>query len=139
MKTITLRELQKMGRMTYSVKDASIRGVKTIDILDVKVGDELVLDNQFVKVIEGQEQSYESEKLIRAIDILDRKGIDKIYIYYNNELLLCGDLTEIVPVCGTDLFNKYCRVDGVYPYSEGLCADSFKGLYADIVLLEDEL
>lgn len=54
MKTITLRELQKMGCMTYSVKDDSVRGIKTIDVSDVKVGDELVLDNRFVKVIEDK-------------------------------------------------------------------------------------
>lgn len=54
MKTITLKKLQEMGCMTHSVKDDSVRGIKTIDVSDVKIGDEIVLDNRFVKVVENK-------------------------------------------------------------------------------------
>lgn len=51
MKTITIDDLKKMGVDTMSVKDNSSRGYSTKYIGDIKIGDKVILDNHFVKVI----------------------------------------------------------------------------------------
>lgn len=48
-RTISIKELTST---TYSLKDNSPRGVKTIRKDDVKIGDYIVIDNYFTLVIE---------------------------------------------------------------------------------------
>lgn len=62
-KEITLSQLQdkiKQGITTMTVKDNSPRGAKDILTKDVKAGDEVVLDNHFVKVV-GHNLSEQSD------------------------------------------------------------------------------
>lgn len=52
-KTIKIKEIQEMaknGINTFSKKDDSPRGCKTILANDVKIGDKVVIDNYFVLV-----------------------------------------------------------------------------------------
>lgn len=71
--------------MTYSVKDDSVRGIKTIDVSDVKVGDELVLDNRFVKVIEDKKmKTYRAElEDDNFVIILADNDCDAMSEYFN--------------------------------------------------------
>jgi len=49
-RTITINELMKKAD-TFSVKDNSVRGIKTVDKKEVKIGDKVVLDNYFTLVV----------------------------------------------------------------------------------------
>lgn len=52
--TITMQEVKSIiekGINTFSVKDNSPRGCKTIFANDVKIGDKIVIDNYFHEVI----------------------------------------------------------------------------------------
>lgn len=51
MKTITIDDLKNMGVDTMSVKDNSVRGFCTKYTSDVKIGDQVIIDNCFVKVV----------------------------------------------------------------------------------------
>ena len=51
-RTITIDELTKKGVNTFSVKDDSPRGYRTINKENVKIGDKVVLDNYFTLVVE---------------------------------------------------------------------------------------
>ena len=53
--TITMTEvkaLAKRGVDTFSLKDNSPRGCKTISADEVKIGDKIVIDNCFCEVID---------------------------------------------------------------------------------------
>lgn len=53
--TITIAEVNKFmekGVSTFSLKDDSPRGCKTVPVSEIKVGDEIVIDNYFAEVIE---------------------------------------------------------------------------------------
>ena len=53
-RTITMKEIQDMinqGISTFSVKDNSPRGCKTVMGSEIKVGDKVVIDNYFTTVI----------------------------------------------------------------------------------------
>jgi hypothetical protein len=49
MRTISIKELKCS---TYSVKDNSPRGCKTVKRKEIKVGDKIVIDNYFTLVTE---------------------------------------------------------------------------------------
>lgn len=54
-RTITMAEIKRLeekGITTFSKKDNSERGCKTIYASQVKVGDKVVIDNYFTLVIE---------------------------------------------------------------------------------------
>jgi hypothetical protein len=51
-RTITINELMKIEADTFSVKDNSVKGYKTIDKKDVKIGDKVILNNYFTLVVE---------------------------------------------------------------------------------------
>lgn len=51
-RTITIDELMEKGINTFSVKDDSPRGYKTVNKEEVKIGDKVVLDNYFTLVVE---------------------------------------------------------------------------------------
>lgn len=53
--TITIAEVNKLmekGMSTFSLKDDSPRGCETVLVSEIKVGDEIVIDNYFAEVIE---------------------------------------------------------------------------------------
>ena len=53
---ITLNEVKERannGVTTFSKKDNSPRGCKTVPASEIKVGDETVIDNYFTLVVEG--------------------------------------------------------------------------------------
>lgn len=53
--TITMQEIQNMinnGVSTFSKKDNSPRGCETVCASEIKVGDQIVIDNYFTTVIE---------------------------------------------------------------------------------------
>ena len=49
--TISIQEVKAMGVNTFSLKDNSPRGIRTIYADEVKVGDKIVIDNYFHEVI----------------------------------------------------------------------------------------
>ena len=54
-RTITMSEIQEMinqGITTFSKKDDSPRGCKTVSASQVKAGDKIVIDNYFTLVVE---------------------------------------------------------------------------------------
>lgn len=54
-RTITMKEIQEMinqGVTTFSKKDDSPRGCKTVSAETVQTGDRVVIDNYFTLVIE---------------------------------------------------------------------------------------
>lgn len=53
---ITLNEVKERannGVTTFSRKDNSPRGCRTVSVSEIKVGDEIVIDNYFTLVVEG--------------------------------------------------------------------------------------
>ena len=52
-RVIKLSELVKGGCSWFSVKDNSPRGVRSVPVSLVRVGDWLVIDNYFHEVVEG--------------------------------------------------------------------------------------
>lgn len=51
-RTIKLSELKEKNISTFSKKDNSPRGCKTVSINDIKVGDKVVINNYFTLVTE---------------------------------------------------------------------------------------
>ena len=51
-KTITLSEIKKIYTGLWSVKDNTPRGRKEKYFEDLKIGDEILLDNHFVEIVE---------------------------------------------------------------------------------------
>lgn len=54
-RTITIKEVEEMkkkGISTFSKKDNSPRGCKTVSASEIKVGDKIVIDNYFTLVTE---------------------------------------------------------------------------------------
>lgn len=52
--TITMNEVKELierGVTTFSKKDNSPRGCKTVNARDIKIGDMIVIDNYFTTVI----------------------------------------------------------------------------------------
>lgn len=50
-RTIILAELFQKDTKTWSVKDDSVRGCKTMSIDDIKIGDKVVINNYFTEII----------------------------------------------------------------------------------------
>lgn len=50
--TITLSELKAMNISTFSKKDNSPRGIETVSVNEIQIGDEVVIDNYFHLVTE---------------------------------------------------------------------------------------
>lgn len=53
--TITMEEIQNLinnGCSTFSLKDNSVRGFSTVCADQVKVGDEVIINNYFKEIIE---------------------------------------------------------------------------------------
>ena len=46
-----VKEMSEKGISTFSRKDNSDRGVKTVSVDEIKVGDKIVIDNYFHTVI----------------------------------------------------------------------------------------
>ena len=51
-RTISIKEVKEKGVSTFSKKDDSPRGCKTVSANEIKVGDEIVIDNYFTLVTE---------------------------------------------------------------------------------------
>ena len=51
-RTITIKEVKEMGISTFSKKDNSPRGCKTVSASEIKVGDKIVIDNYFTLIVE---------------------------------------------------------------------------------------
>ena len=54
-RTITIQEVRKMNISTFSKKDDSPRGCKTVSTADLKVGDKIVIDNYFTEIIDSSD------------------------------------------------------------------------------------
>jgi hypothetical protein len=50
--TIAINDIQNGKKTAYTVKDSSVRGCTTKSAQDVQIGDEVVINNYFVKVVE---------------------------------------------------------------------------------------
>lgn len=53
--TISITEVKrfvKKGVTTFSKKDNSLRGCKTVSADEINIGDEIVIDNYFILVVE---------------------------------------------------------------------------------------
>ena len=73
MKKITLKELQERGCATQSRRDNSPRGIETVPTSAVKIGDEIIINNEFVTVVSELESAREicaenAEQVRRAKD-----------------------------------------------------------------------
>ena len=62
MKTITIEEIRSAEVNTYSVKDDSPRGFKTVSAAAVNVGDMVIIDNAFTLVIDAPAEQPEAEQ-----------------------------------------------------------------------------
>ena len=65
-RTIPIEKVQEMARngiSTFSVKDNSPRGCKTVYASEIKVGDKIIIDNYFTMVTE---QTYKHRGLNRT-------------------------------------------------------------------------
>jgi hypothetical protein len=51
-RTITLKEVLEMNISTWSKKDNSPRGCKTVSTNELKVGDKIVIENYFTEITE---------------------------------------------------------------------------------------
>lgn len=49
--TITIKEIQEMNCDTFSRKDNSPRGIETICKSDLQIGDEIIIQNHFTRVV----------------------------------------------------------------------------------------
>ena len=74
MKEITINEIRS-GASTYSVKDDSPRGVKTVAAAAVKVGDMVIINNAFVLVVDAPAQP-EAEQEEGAPEWVEREPYD---------------------------------------------------------------
>lgn len=50
--TITMKEINEMNCNTFSLKDDSPRGCKTVYKAELKIGDKVVIDNYFTTITE---------------------------------------------------------------------------------------
>ena len=51
-RTITLKEVFEMNVSTWSKKDNSPRGCKTVSTSELKIGDKIVIQNYFTEIIQ---------------------------------------------------------------------------------------
>lgn len=97
--TITKKELTERGSQTQTVKDSSPRGVKTVSTDDVAVGDFVVIDNEFVEVVEDHRER--AEVVADIISYLE-------------------DNTDVLSACveQLDSYNGYLGDDRYYQMDE---------------------
>lgn len=97
--TITKKELIERGSQTQTVKDSGPRGVKTVSTEDVSVGDFVVINNEFVEVVEDRR-----ERAAVVADILS-------YL---------EDNTDVLSACveQLDSYNGYLGDDRYYQMDE---------------------
>ena len=79
MKSITIEEIRNAEVNTYSVKDGSPRGFKTVSAAAVNVGDMVIINNAFVLVVDTpatQPEQPEAEQEADAPEWVEREPYD---------------------------------------------------------------
>lgn len=74
--TITMKDVQariKNGVSTFSRKDNSPRGCSTVSASEVKIGDEIVIDNYFTTIVEDSEEFDYAGDLFAENDYLKKE------------------------------------------------------------------
>ena len=104
--TITMNEIRATS--TWSVKDDSPRGCKTVSNSEVKPGDKVVYNNRFTLVIDEPETE-EEETTKRTTEEITA---DIIAYFENNEDLFNDCMEEL------DSYNGYLGDDRYYPMDE---------------------
>lgn len=51
-RTISMKEIQAKNCDTFSRKDDSPRGIETVFKRDLRIGDEVILNNYFVEIVD---------------------------------------------------------------------------------------
>ena len=77
-RTITIKEVQNMNISTWSKKDDSPRGCKTVSTADLKVGDKIVIDNYFTEIIDNPIYTEETFDCSTAVpgDLVTEEVVD---------------------------------------------------------------
>lgn len=96
--TITMKEVQtkiKNGVTTFLKKDNSPRGYSTVSASEIKVGDEIVIDNYFTIVVDDSnvlrdELKFLRRKVLEHLDELDKLESENEVLQNDNENLISG-------------------------------------------------
>lgn len=104
--TITMDEIRATS--TWSVKDDSPRGCKTVSNSEVKPGDKVVYNNRFTLVIDEPETEKEETTKRTAEEVI----ADIIAFFKDNEDLFNGAIEEL------DAYNGYLGDDRYYAMDE---------------------
>ena len=104
--TITMNEIRATS--TWSVKDDSPRGCKTVSNSEVKPGDKVIYNNRFTLVIDEPETE-EEETTKRTTEEITA---DIIEYFENNEDVFNDCMEEL------DSYNGYLGDDRYYPMDE---------------------
>ena len=99
--TITMKEVQtkiKNGVTTFSKKDNSPRGCSTVSASEIKVGDEIVIDNYFTIVVDDSnvlrdELKFLKRNVLEHLDELDKLESENEVLQNDNENLI-SDLQD---------------------------------------------
>lgn len=105
--TITMNEIRATS--TWSVKDDSPRGCKTVSNSEVKPGDKVVYNNRFTLVIDEPETE---EKEITKTRTTEEITADIIEYFKNNEDVFNDCMEEL------DSYNGYLSDDRYYSMDE---------------------
>lgn len=104
--TITMNEIRATS--TWSVKDDSPRGCKTVSNSEVKPGDKVVYNNRFTLVIDEPETKEEEEPKRTAEEV----AADVIEFFENNEDIYNEAIEEL------DSYNGYLGDDRYFSMDE---------------------
>lgn len=105
--TITMNEIRATS--TWSVKDDSPRGCKTVSNSEVKPGDKVVYNNRFTLVIDEPETEEEETTKTRTPEEITANIIE----YFKNNEDVFNDCIEEL-----DSYNGYLSDDRYYPMDE---------------------
>lgn len=101
MNTITLKEIKNGQSESYTIKDTSPRGCATVSKEQIKAGDKVVIDSEFVEVIEDEEEKTVEEA---TQDILN---------YFESDLTRFAEILDEL-----DGYDGYLSDDRSYPMYE---------------------
>ena len=116
--TITMNEIRAIS--TWSVKDDSPRGCKTVSNSEVKPGDEVVYNNRFTLVIDEPETEAEETTKTRTPEEITANIIE---YFKSNEEIFNDCMEELDSYNGYLNDNRYClmeKLDDFYRDSDPL-------------------
>lgn len=119
--TITMKEIQakiKNGVSTFSRKDNSPRGCSTVSASEVKIGDEIVIDNYFTTIVEDSDEFDYAGDLIAENDDL-RKEIAEL----KNEISRLQSENEVLQNDNTNLMSECQDLEDLYSAQCGYAGD----------------